>query len=138
MQQGDDGANREESIGTMWGVAKASGLWVHGRYILNLWRMARSEVTREYGCRSSLRTLCIRITLTFAGETIALRLRRCSSSCAETRNPYILNRRSRVVVRRRGRNAVESPSVLSATSVAEPSNTFEAAADHQDEVRGSS
>ncbi|KAF1333596.1 Recovery protein 3 isoform 3, partial [Globisporangium splendens] len=44
VQQGDDKENGDESIGAMWGITKASGLWVHGRYILNLWRMARSEV----------------------------------------------------------------------------------------------
>uniref|UniRef100_K3WHC9 DNA polymerase n=1 Tax=Globisporangium ultimum (strain ATCC 200006 / CBS 805.95 / DAOM BR144) TaxID=431595 RepID=K3WHC9_GLOUD len=44
IQHGDDEENGDESIGTMWGITKASGLWVHGRYILNLWRMARSEV----------------------------------------------------------------------------------------------
>ncbi|KAL7687193.1 putative DNA-directed DNA polymerase, family B, ribonuclease H-like superfamily [Plasmopara halstedii] len=40
-----EGASQSEvSIGTTWGVNKAAGLWVHGRYILNLWRMTRSEL----------------------------------------------------------------------------------------------
>ncbi|ETW03555.1 hypothetical protein H310_04972 [Aphanomyces invadans] len=30
-------------IGTEWGMKKASGIWMHGRHILNLWRCARSE-----------------------------------------------------------------------------------------------
>lgn len=32
------------SIGTIWGMAKASGLWIHGRHVINLWRVARSEL----------------------------------------------------------------------------------------------
>ncbi|KAE9047947.1 DNA polymerase zeta catalytic subunit [Phytophthora rubi] len=40
--QGD--SQKEASIGTAWGVNKAAGLWLHGRYILNLWRMTRSEL----------------------------------------------------------------------------------------------
>ncbi|ETL80985.1 hypothetical protein L917_18572 [Phytophthora nicotianae] len=41
-QEGD--SQKEASIGTTWGVNKAAGLWLHGRYILNLWRMTRSEL----------------------------------------------------------------------------------------------
>ncbi|EEY64210.1 DNA polymerase zeta catalytic subunit, putative [Phytophthora infestans T30-4] len=41
-QEGD--SQKEASIGTKWGVNKAAGLWLHGRYILNLWRMTRSEL----------------------------------------------------------------------------------------------
>ncbi|KAG7388922.1 DNA polymerase zeta catalytic subunit [Phytophthora pseudosyringae] len=41
-QEGE--SQKEASIGTTWGVNKAAGLWLHGRYILNLWRMARSEL----------------------------------------------------------------------------------------------
>lgn len=44
-QEGGTDENGKESIGTTWGITKASGLWIHGRYILNLWRMARSEVS---------------------------------------------------------------------------------------------
>ncbi|ETV72516.1 hypothetical protein H257_12611 [Aphanomyces astaci] len=31
-------------IGTVWGMKKASGIWMHGRHMLNLWRCARSEL----------------------------------------------------------------------------------------------
>ncbi|KAG2785806.1 DNA polymerase zeta catalytic subunit [Phytophthora cactorum] len=41
-QEGD--SQKEASIGTTWGVNKAAGLWLHGRYILNLWRLTRSEL----------------------------------------------------------------------------------------------
>ncbi|KAL3674721.1 hypothetical protein V7S43_000655 [Phytophthora oleae] len=40
----DSDSQKETSIGTAWGVNKAAGLWLHGRYILNLWRMTRSEL----------------------------------------------------------------------------------------------
>ncbi|TDH68756.1 hypothetical protein CCR75_000141 [Bremia lactucae] len=41
-REGD--SQKEASIGTTWGVNKAAGLWIHGRYIINLWRMTRSEL----------------------------------------------------------------------------------------------
>lgn len=44
QEQSEEGESPQVSIGTKWGVNKASGLWVHGRYILNLWRMTRSEL----------------------------------------------------------------------------------------------
>ncbi|OWZ17640.1 DNA polymerase zeta catalytic subunit [Phytophthora megakarya] len=37
-------SQKEASIGTSWGVNKAAGLWLHGRYVLNLWRMTKSEL----------------------------------------------------------------------------------------------
>ncbi|KAK1947415.1 DNA polymerase zeta catalytic subunit [Phytophthora citrophthora] len=40
----DSESQKEALIGTTWGVNKAAGLWLHGRYILNLWRMTRSEL----------------------------------------------------------------------------------------------
>ena len=44
VQDQEKSSQNEESAGTSWGVNKAAGLWIHGRYILNLWRMTRSEV----------------------------------------------------------------------------------------------
>ncbi|GLD93414.1 hypothetical protein PINS_up002006 [Pythium insidiosum] len=46
---GDEEDNSSErppntSIGTTWGITKASGLWIYGRHVLNLWRLARSEL----------------------------------------------------------------------------------------------
>ncbi|KAL4099442.1 hypothetical protein PRIC1_007247 [Phytophthora ramorum] len=44
VQEPEGESQKEPSIGTAWGVNKAAGLWLHGRYILNLWRMTRSEL----------------------------------------------------------------------------------------------
>lgn len=47
MEEMDE--NKSVSIGTTWGVTKASGLWIHGRHVLNIWRLARSEVSNSIG-----------------------------------------------------------------------------------------
>ncbi|KAI9912256.1 hypothetical protein PsorP6_009333 [Peronosclerospora sorghi] len=39
-----DSQHDDASIGTTWGMHKAAGLWMHGRHVLNLWRLTRSEV----------------------------------------------------------------------------------------------
>ncbi|CAI5743529.1 unnamed protein product [Hyaloperonospora brassicae] len=44
VQDRDRNSQNEESAGTSWDVNKAAGLWIHGRYVLNLWRMTRSEL----------------------------------------------------------------------------------------------
>jgi hypothetical protein len=57
-EDGEDSG--DVSIGTTWGVTKASGLWIHGRFILNIWRLARSEVRigvalscgKSFSCRA--------------------------------------------------------------------------------------
>ncbi|CAI5722501.1 unnamed protein product [Peronospora effusa] len=40
----EEGSQKEASIGTTWGLNRAAGLWIHGRFVLNVWRMTRSEL----------------------------------------------------------------------------------------------
>ncbi|TMW55834.1 hypothetical protein Poli38472_008482 [Pythium oligandrum] len=63
--------NGEVSIGTTWGVTKASGLWVHGRQILNLWRLARSEIKlSRYAWEDVLRAVMKREFPVYSAEQL--------------------------------------------------------------------
>ncbi|CAH0515493.1 unnamed protein product [Peronospora belbahrii] len=44
VQEQDEGSQKEIPIGTTCGMNRAAGLWIHGRFVLNLWRMCRSEL----------------------------------------------------------------------------------------------